>query len=500
MNNSSKQSTASTTPSRSGKALIFVLLTMPMILGIVGLVVDGSFIMYEYRETQHAADAGATAAALSYIQNENAQIARQSAVDMVQQIHGLSGSNVTVNNPPLTGPFAGNANYFEAEVNRSSDTFFMHLVSQLSQRSVRSRSVAGVEDATVDSALVILDPNPPPITIAGLPIAIPSLPNHHLGGLEVLGLGRVRVNGAVIVNNDWSGYDEDGVYVGQRVGLGLRHASTCTPILPLTKLRARDIYVVGGVDNPNNYGHYDASEPSPLQANRRPVTDPLDHLPVPRVAVDPVNVDATNRGGVNIINLPILAPPVVLNPGVYEYINIVTGPVRFNPGVYIIRGKHPLTQISLLIGAGPVNMNGVMFYITDNSSFTPATGLPDINEDSSSSPPIPLLSMLPSVVINGAILNTVLRPLSSPGSPYNGVSLYQSRNDRRPIVLVSEQLLGTGALNGTIYAKWGNVIFVANGEHDMGIVAASCRIVTALGCELSPTQLFEPVREVYLVE
>ena len=483
---------------RSGKALIFVILAMPMIVGIIGLVIDGSLILHEYRETQHATDAAATAAAYSYSQGESSFTTTLRARDMVQTHNELPEANVELNSPPLNGPYSGDLDYFEVFVSRESDTLFMQLANRFTRRSVRTRAVAGYKDSTVRAAITILDPDPLPITITGLPISLPSLPNHHLGGLEVLGLGQVRVEGAVVVNNEWGGVDENGDLAG--ASTGLRNALRCTPILPLTKLLAEDIYVVGGVDTPDNYGHLDGSQPSPLVANKSPIQDPLRGLPVPSLASDPVNVNATPRGVANIVNIPLLSPPIVLEPGVYDWIHVVTGPVQFEPGIYVIRGRNPATGVSLLIGGNSVNMNRVMFYITDNASFTPVTGHPDRGEDSSSPPPSGLTNLVPSAVINGTLLNTQLSPLTDAASPFNGVSLFQARNDRRPIVLVSEQLLGSSSVSGTIYSKWGNVIVVANGRHDLGIVAGSCRIVSALDSVFRPSQTFAPPQEVFLVE
>jgi hypothetical protein len=316
--------------------------------------------------------------------------------------------------------------------------------------------------------------------------------------LEVLGLGALRVDGAVFVNSEWGGVDEDGNPSG--AGAGLPWALACTPLLPLTKLRATDIRVVGGVDDPQNYGAFEADEPSPLRANRLPIPDPLRSLPVPTYAADPLNVFGEEHGAVSVISLPLLAPPVRLQPGVYEWIQIVSGRVIFDPGVYIIRGAHPVTQISLDITGGQVTGDGILFYITDTVDYTPAIGLPDAADGESVPPAAGAASMIPSVVINAGLPGTRLSGLSDDSSPFDGLLLYQRRVSRRPIMIVAEQLLGNAGLSGTIYAKWGQLDFIGHGTHDLAFAVGTGRIINVLECTFAPTRLFPPAEDVFVVE
>src|SRR5690606_21970258 len=102
---------------------------------------------------------------------------------------------------------------------------------------------------------------------------------------------------------------------------------------------------------------------SPVRANRLPVPDPLIELPVPTLAADPSNVSNVLHGGMRIADLPLINPPRTLQPGVYDYLQIVSGDVTLRPGVYIIRSVDPLTGIALSILGGTVRAEGVMFYI-----------------------------------------------------------------------------------------------------------------------------------------
>ncbi len=210
-----------------------------------------------------------------------------------------------------------------------------------------------------------------------------------LGGMKVLGLGQVKVQGAILVNNKWGGMDESGNAAG--LVSGPPYAVSCMPLLNLSKLLAKDIRVVGGVDNKNNYGNVASGQSSPLRANKLSVPDPYKTLPVPTTAVDPVNVKANYYGARNILTLPFVT--TTLQPGVYDYINIIAGRVVFQPGVYVIRSQEPITKLALSFLAGQVVAEGVMFYITDTATYNVAGANPDANdaENESGAPFVPTL-------------------------------------------------------------------------------------------------------------
>lgn len=481
--------------SRSGKLLVFLAVLLPVLLSIAGLVLDGGLLMLEGRRAQHAADAAATAAALDLgsVTGDPEATAREAVHDW----NGLPGADVHVAIPPDTGPFAGRPGYVEVTVRQPYDSHFLSAAGIADSPTATSRAVAGREAATGPAAVVLLDPDPPEVTLAPLPLSLPSL-LPLLGGLEVLGLGRLRVSGAIHVNNAWGGLDENGDPVGD--GPSLRHACSCTPLLRLTHVLATDIRVVGGVDNPANYGSTQAGQPSPLRANRRPVADPYAALPAPMVAADPVHVVPTEYGGVSVVNLPLLQPPHVLRPGVYEWIQVVSGRVIFEPGVYIIRGVNPATQIGLSILTGTVQADGVMFYLTNTAGYSPVLGLPD-DLDGEAPPPGPgVLTLLPSAVIDVGLLNSRFSPLSAPGSPFDGLLVYQRRQDRRPILIVQQGLLGNSSLSGNVYAKWAHVVLTAHGTHRCAFVCGSLRVLSVLETRIEPLDFLPPAEDVFLVE
>jgi hypothetical protein len=484
---------------REGKILAFLAILLPVLVGFVGLVVDSSLLLGEYRCLQQASDAAATAAATAVLNGGTTANATAAAVSCVQTDNGMTAANVVVNIPPQSGPNVGNSSYVEVIVSQQVTTNFIQVIGANSLQTVSARSVAGIQNSTSGGVIDLLDPNPPGITVSLSPIVSlsVSLPPLELGGLEVLGLGQLSVNGAILDNNQWGGVDQNGNLAGN--GPAPPYGAACTPLLPLTCVAARDIRVVGGVDNPKYYSSYVAGQSSPLRCNMLPVPDPYAGVPSPTVSSDPTNVVAIDRGGVNVVGIPLIGTPTVLNPGVYEWIQVTSGTVIFNPGVYIIRNVNPLTQLALAVLAGQVTANGVTFYITNSTSYSATTGAPDSGDGNTVPPGGSLGTLLPSVVI-ASLLGSTYTPISNASSPFSGLLIYQRRVDRRPIILADETIVLGGTLSGAVYAKYAQAIFAANGTYDLKFVVGSMAFANVLQCTLNPSQLLPPAQDVFLME
>jgi hypothetical protein len=484
---------------REAKVLVFLAILLPVLCGFVGLVVDGSLLMASYRNLQQVSDAAATAAAMSLYNGANAAVATSQAVTCVNTWNGLPSATVVVNIPPLTGPHAGNSNYAEVLLSLQQTTNFIQVIGVSSQQTVSVRSVAGAEPSTAGAAVVVLEANPPGITVDLSPYVSlsESLPPVQLGGLEILGLGQLSVNGAVLDNNQWGGTDQNGNPAGS--GAGPPYGASCMPLVSLTSLTARNIRVVGGVDSAKNYGNFVSGQATPLVCNALPVPDPYANVPAPTVSADSANVVATTFGGVNVTSIPFVSAPTILTPGVYDWIQVTSGAVVFSPGVYIIRSVNPVTQLSLNIIAGQVTANGVMFYITNTTTYSATSGAPDSGDGGSTAAPPSLTTTIPSVVI-ASLLGSSYTPISSSNSPFNGLLIYQRRVDRRPIVLADQSLLLAGSLSGAIYGKYSQIVFACNGTFNMQFVSGSMRFANLLQTTIAPTQLLPPAQDVYLVE
>jgi len=482
---------------RRGAALALFAVLLPALFGLLMVVIDGSLLMSTHRSVQHVNDMAAEAAAYDLYQGKSTSIVTATAVAFVKQFNDHADATVSVRIPPATGPYAGRSGYVEVEVVCPSPTYFLHLFGTNTVQNVRTTAVAGSEVATAGAAIVVLDPTPPVTTIAPLSIVTLTIPPLRTAGLEVLGLGPVKIDGAVLVNTEWGGVDQDSCPTGTTHGPPYGVAGM--PLLPLTQLKARDVRVVGGVDRPSNFSAFASGQSPPLKAGRKPVPDPLQSLPAPIVGSDS-SIDATSNGGVSVTGLPIIGPTRHLYPGVYDWIQVLSGKAVFHPGVYIIRSKHPVTQLSLSIAAGQVTATGVMFYITDSPAYTPNSGLPDSQDGETNPGNLSVTTLVPSVVISTALLGSQITPLADAGSPFNGLLIYQRRTDRRPIVIAGLDLLNTATLSGTIYAKWGEVIFASEGTYNMRFVVGTMRFVNVLTTNITPSSLLPAARDVFLVE
>jgi hypothetical protein len=67
-------------------------------------------------------------------------------------------------------------------------------------------------------------------------------------------------------------------------------------------------------------------------------------------------------------------------------------------------------------------------------------------------------------------------------------------------VLADQQLLLAGTLQGTVYGKYAQIVFAANGTFDLCLVGGSIRFANILQTVLAPTQPLPPAQDVYLVE
>ena len=148
---------------RSERGQIFVLTTLGLIvlLGFMGLAVDVGYLKHQKRRMQSAADAAALAGAseLKY-QTWKAGALRDASLNGFTD--GKAGATVTVNNPPVNGPYAGNANYVEAIVSQPQPWFFMRPLG-FKSAPVKARAVADLGSAR--NCFYILAPSGPGIML-----------------------------------------------------------------------------------------------------------------------------------------------------------------------------------------------------------------------------------------------------------------------------------------------------------------------------------------------
>ena len=404
---------------RKAKTLLLFMVLSPVLVGWVGLVIDGGLLMAGQRQAQNAADAAALAGAMNMMQGGTITTARAAANPFLAS-NGLSNapalvSGTSFNIPPKQGPFKGNSQYVEVIVTNPVQTYFIQAVGASSTANVTARAVAGYEAVTAGEGGAVLDPT-----------AVP--------GLSISGGATLLVHGRVVINSQGAGYDQSGNYIN--LGYSQYAATTGNN----STLQGTDIRVVGGVDTPANFQNVPGNVGNPLHAGVLPEPDPLEYLATPTTAN---GVNSTSRGAWKN------GTQASLLPGVYDSLEIKNANYNFPAGIYVIKGGN-----FSITGNSTVTGSGVMFYLT-GSNYDSTTGSPD-SSDGGSSPPTSGNPTFGGITINGgsgANAGTVnLTGLNDSTSPFNGMLFYQRRWNTQGADINGGS--DVTQLNGTIYAKW----------------------------------------------
>jgi hypothetical protein len=122
---------------------------MLTLTAFLALAFDASYLYFYKRRVQTAADAGALAGAQELmLANATAVIdAARKDTALNRFTHAVNGVDVTVNNPPASGPNVGNPNLVEVIVSQPKPTWFANLFGR-STATIRARAVAGVTDSS----------------------------------------------------------------------------------------------------------------------------------------------------------------------------------------------------------------------------------------------------------------------------------------------------------------------------------------------------------------
>ena len=120
--------------SESGSIIILTALSMVVVLGIVALAVDGSYMYTERNRMAAAADAAAKAAVLEYIRDRTLSNGTlQTFANREVAANGFNpagATSVVLNRPPnASSAYSGNANYIQVIVSQPTSTFFARILS-----------------------------------------------------------------------------------------------------------------------------------------------------------------------------------------------------------------------------------------------------------------------------------------------------------------------------------------------------------------------------------
>ncbi len=418
---------------RTGKVLVMFVLLMSVLLGIVGLTVNGGLMLVIYRQTQNAADAAALAAAVDILNGATVASSQATGQTYVQTYNNMSSATVTINIPPASGPHSGSSQYAEAIVSCPFQTSFIQIVGVNASQTVTAHAVAGYEIVTAGEGVMTLGSNPSGGT-----------------GLQIGGGASLSVQGGVVV--DATG--KSALYV---TGGGT--------------LSAQRVTVSGGTSGSSSVQSYPSGGgPSPLVDNTGVnVPDPFANLAAPSTSSPGVYtvVNSSNPSG----NDPPTPTGVIrvkdgqtqtVYPGIYSHIRITGGTVTFEPGIYVITGGR---TNAINITGGTVTGTGVLFYNTA-SNYDPSTGTDNGNGTST----------VGGINISGS--GVALSGLDDPTSPYNGMLFFTDRSNTGTLTpSISIQGGSDGAMvTGTTYAPTANLSISGSGTWNSQFLVNSMSI------------------------
>ncbi len=149
---------------QSGVIAIIIALLLPVLVGILGIIIDLGFAYQYKRLMQTAADAGAMAGAHWLYRGEVGSLNNEVLYDTGKNgFDGSHGETRTINRPPTSGDFAGKDSFVEVIISQQLPTYFMPVLG-VNDMTVAARAVAGVGgsqgcvyvlDGTEDKALEV---------------------------------------------------------------------------------------------------------------------------------------------------------------------------------------------------------------------------------------------------------------------------------------------------------------------------------------------------------
>ena len=283
--------------SKRGAMLPIFAMAFAMLLTFAGLTLDGGNIYYERQRAQAAADAGAYAGALELKRGTSTWVTPSAKEDA--KLNGFDDNDadvtVTVNNPPVSGPSTGDANFVEVIVQSTVPTTLLRLVGPTIS-TVRARAVAGIAPDWGGPCILSLNTSESgAITVSGTaePERTELRCRHPLAGQRRHHRQRRRLHRR----------PDDRLRYGRRV-------------------RPEDMTANG----------QNCLSPEPIGAI--PSEDPYASMTAPASA--DLTLQSSTR---TTITGNASDPPTVLQPGYYQNgIKITGGNVELSPGVYLVDG------------------------------------------------------------------------------------------------------------------------------------------------------------------
>lgn len=284
-----------------GNVLILMGLTMPLLVGLVGLGTDTIQWTLMKQQLQRSADSAALNGAYATAQSKN--VSSNANRDLVRTLDGFPGVSITIENAPTSGSFAGNS------------------------RAVRV--VLGYSEALPFSSLFLK--NPPLINVEATAAVL------NNGDFCVISLEDTNATGVTFSGNSV-------VDLGCGVASNSK-GSNAIVASGSADVNASPITAVGTVPAGGNY-----RTGTELVSFAIPQRDPFVQLADPSSDVP----NPCSGGSLTVASNAIMT----INPGCYTKIE-VRGTLTMNPGTYYIKGGDFETNAQSVITA-----NGVTIILT----------------------------------------------------------------------------------------------------------------------------------------
>lgn len=301
---------------REGKVVVLVALCLTGMVGVVAIALDGGVLLDDQQQLQAVADAAALAAAsdlyVNYPTNQGADpkgTAAQSA-QTVATANGFenatNGTTVTVNIPPKSGTFSGQAGYAEVIIQYNQTRYFSNIFGS-GAIAVEARAVArGMQNPYAKAAILLLDPS-------------------SAGAFNDTGNGLTVTGAPILINSSSSQAAE----------------LSGNALVTAPQMKIVGNYTIGGGN---------ASINSTVSTGVTATPDPLAKLPLP--VASSLSVERTSL-------LSLAGGSSTLQPGVYNggIALSSTASVTLQPGIYYLNGGG--LNIS---GQASLSGSGVMIY------------------------------------------------------------------------------------------------------------------------------------------
>jgi hypothetical protein len=313
---------------RDGTVVIVVAVCMIALLSVVALSLDGGIVMDKRRQTQAVADAAAYAAAselyVNWFTTHGLDTPDASAVNTAKAVaasngftDGVDGCTVTVNIPPLSGPFTGQPGHAEVIISCTQKRFFSQLFGS-DDLLIGARAVGRGKRSTINNGIIVLDPV-------------------SKGSLSIGGNGTVQITGnanIIVDSTDPAGMIANGT------GANIQASE----------------FDLSGIPGWSTMGG--ATITGPINSGQVPTPDPLRFIPPPDPTSLPVQV-SSNQGFHKVQG------SWTLDPGVYNGGISIGGQasLTLNPGVYYMNGGG-----FSFTGSGSLFAAGVMIYNAPQSN------------------------------------------------------------------------------------------------------------------------------------